>query len=303
MVELNYLNQYEKFLTFQKGYSKNTISSYISDIAIFIEFLKKEDLKLKDVTYDNVKQFLTEETLDNISKRSNSRRIVALRGFYNYLVKYHKFEKNPFIGVSLPKLDKNLPDYFYDEEIEMIFQKNSKRDDLLAKRDQALLELLFFSGLRVSEVVSLIYDDIDFEKRIMRIRGKGDKERLVPFTERCKSSLIEYTETLRKELLANNEIEYLPFVFINSRGKQLTSRGIEYILKSIESKLGLKMSLHPHKFRHSFATHLLNQGMSLRSIQILMGHSSLSSTQVYTHVSDKKIEEEYHKTFRRNDKQ
>ena len=124
----------------------------------------------------------------------------------------------------------------------------------------------------------------------------------MPFTERCKSSLIEYTETLRKDLLANNEIEYLPFVFVNSRGKQLTSRGIEYILKSIEIKLGLKMSLHPHKFRHSFATHLLNQGMSLRSIQILMGHSSLSSTQVYTHVSDKKIEEEYHKTFRRNEK-
>lgn len=293
------LNQYQRFLTYQKGYSDKTISSYISDIVLFYNFLKAEELDLDDVTYDTVKMFLTKETLNNISKRSNARRIVALKGFYNYLVKYHNFEVNPFIGVSIPKIDKNLPQFYSKEEIDLIFEKNRMRDDLLGRRDQAILELFYYSGLRVSELINLTLDDCDIDSRLLRIFGKGRKERIVPFSISCQEVLIDYINNTRMEILHENDNEQVNYLFVNNRGRKLTSRGVQYILKNIEKVLNLNISLHPHALRHSFATYLLNQGMDLRSIQILMGHSSLSSTQVYTHVSEKTLVEEYKKYFKR----
>ena len=247
-----------------------------------------------------IRNFLAHETLSGISKRSNARRVIALRQFYEYLVKNNYVEFNPFIVISTPKVDKKLPEFMYLEEINNLFELNSQRKDFLMHRDQAIIELLFSSGLRVSELVNLTLQDLNLKERMMRIVGKGNKERIVPFSLKTQKTLSVYLENTRKQLISDSgNMIGTNYVFLNSRGEKLTTRGVEYILQEIENKTGVTLSLHPHKFRHSFATHLLNQGLDLRTIQELMGHASLSSTQVYTHVSNQKMHDEYEKAFPR----
>ena len=297
---LEIVNEYASYLLYQKNYSKDTIDSYTRDINKFLEFMNNENYTLNSVDSTLIRNFLAHETLDGISKRSNARRVIALRQFYEYLVKNNYVEFNPFIVISTPKVDKKLPEFMYLEEINNLFELNSQRKDFLMHRDQAIIELLFSSGLRVSELVNLTLQDLNLKERMMRIVGKGNKERIVPFSLKTQKTLSIYLENTRKELIANsgNNIG-TNYVFLNNRGEKLTTRGVEYILQEIENKIGVTLSLHPHKFRHSFATHLLNQGLDLRTIQELMGHASLSSTQVYTHVSNQKMHDEYEKAFPR----
>ena len=297
---LEIVNEYASYLLYQKNYSKETIDSYTRDINKFLDFMNNENYTLNSVDSTLIRNFLAHETLDGISKRSNARRVIALRQFYEYLVKNNYVEFNPFIVISTPKVDKKLPEFMYLEEINNLFELNSQRKDFLMHRDQAIIELLFSSGLRVSELVNLTLQDLNLKERMMRIVGKGNKERIVPFSLKTQKTLNVYLENTRKELIANsgNNIG-TNYVFLNNRGEKLTTRGVEYILQEIENKTGVTLSLHPHKFRHSFATHLLNQGLDLRTIQELMGHASLSSTQVYTHVSNQKMHDEYEKAFPR----
>lgn len=297
---LEIVNEYASYLLYQKNYSKKTIDSYTRDINKFLDFMNNENYTLNSVDSTLIRNFLAHETLDGISKRSNARRVIALRQFYEYLVKNNYVEFNPFIIISTPKVDKKLPEFMYLEEINNLFELNSQRKDFLMHRDQAIIELLFSSGLRVSELVNLTLQDLNLKERMMRIVGKGNKERIVPFSLKTQKTLSIYLENTRKELIANsgNNIG-TNYVFLNNRGEKLTTRGVEYILQEIENKTGVTLSLHPHKFRHSFATHLLNQGLDLRTIQELMGHASLSSTQVYTHVSNQKMHDEYEKAFPR----
>lgn len=297
---LEIVNEYASYLLYQKNYSKETIDSYTRDINKFLDFMNNENYTLNSVDSTLIRNFLAHETLDGISKRSNARRVIALRQFYEYLVKNNYVEFNPFIIISTPKVDKKLPEFMYLEEINNLFELNSQRKDFLMHRDQAIIELLFSSGLRVSELVNLTLQDLNLKERMMRIVGKGNKERIVPFSLKTQKTLSIYLENTRKELIANsgNNIG-TNYVFLNNRGEKLTTRGVEYILQEIENKTGVTLSLHPHKFRHSFATHLLNQGLDLRTIQELMGHASLSSTQVYTHVSNQKMHDEYEKAFPR----
>ncbi len=297
---LEIVNEYASYLLYQKNYSKDTIDSYTRDINKFLEFMNNENYTLNSVDSTLIRNFLAHETLSGISKRSNARRVIALRQFYEYLVKNNYVEFNPFIVISTPKVDKKLPEFMYLEEINNLFELNFQRKDFLMHRDQAIIELLFSSGLRVSELVNLTLQDLNLKERMMRIVGKGNKERIVPFSLKTQKTLSIYLENTRKELIANsgNNIG-TNYVFLNNRGEKLTTRGVEYILQEIENKTGVTLSLHPHKFRHSFATHLLNQGLDLRTIQELMGHASLSSTQVYTHVSNQKMHDEYEKAFPR----
>lgn len=297
---LEIVNEYASYLLYQKNYSKDTIDSYTRDINKFLDFMNNENYTLNSVDSTLIRNFLAHETLSGISKRSNARRVIALRQFYEYLVKNNYVEFNPFIVISTPKIDKKLPEFMYLEEINNLFELNSQRKDFLMHRDQAIIELLFSSGLRVSELVNLTLQDLNLKERMMRIVGKGNKERIVPFSLKTQKTLSIYLENTRKELIANsgNNIG-TNYVFLNNRGEKLTTRGVEYILQEIENKTGVTLSLHPHKFRHSFATHLLNQGLDLRTIQELMGHASLSSTQVYTHVSNQKMHDEYEKAFPR----
>ena len=297
---LEIVKEYASYLLYQKNYSKKTIDSYTRDINKFLDFMNNENYTLNSVDSTLIRNFLAHETLDGISKRSNARRVIALRQFYEYLVKNNYVEFNPFIIISTPKLDKKLPEFMYLEEINNLFELNSQRKDFLMHRDQAIIELLFSSGLRVSELVNLTLQDLNLKERMMRIVGKGNKERIVPFSLKTQKTLSVYLENTRKQLISDSgNMIGTNYVFLNSRGEKLTTRGVEYILQEIENKTGVTLSLHPHKFRHSFATHLLNQGLDLRTIQELMGHSSLSSTQVYTHVSNQKMHDEYEKAFPR----
>lgn len=297
---LEIVNEYASYLLYQKNYSKETIDSYTRDINKFLDFMNNENYTLNSVDSTLIRNFLAHETLDGISKRSNARRVIALRQFYEYLVKNNYVEFNPFIVISTPKVDKKLPEFMYLEEINNLFELNSQRKDFLMHRDQAIIELLFSSGLRVSELVNLTLQDLNLKERMMRIVGKGNKERIVPFSLKTQKTLNVYLENTRKQLISDSgNMIGTNYVFLNSRGEKLTTRGVEYILQEIENKTGVTLSLHPHKFRHSFATHLLNQGLDLRTIQELMGHASLSSTQVYTHVSNQKMHDEYEKAFPR----
>lgn len=297
---LEIVNEYASYLLYQKNYSKETIDSYTRDINKFLDFMNNENYTLNSVDSTLIRNFLAHETLDGISKRSNARRVIALRQFYEYLVRNNYVEFNPFIVISTPKVDKKLPEFMYLEEINNLFELNSQRKDFLMHRDQAIIELLFSSGLRVSELVNLTLQDLNLKERMMRIVGKGNKERIVPFSLKTQKTLSVYLENTRKQLISDSgNMIGTNYVFLNSRGEKLTTRGVEYILQEIENKTGVTLSLHPHKFRHSFATHLLNQGLDLRTIQELMGHSSLSSTQVYTHVSNQKMHDEYEKAFPR----
>lgn len=294
------LEDYLSYLEYQKNYSLKTIDSYKRDIEKFLIFMNEEQYTLQSVDFCLIRNFLANEVSNNISRRSNARRIIALRKFYNYLIKKNVVSSNPFIFVATPKMDKKLPEFFYIEEVQKLFNENKKRTDFAASRDQAIIELLFSSGIRVSELVNLTLQNVNIRERVLRIVGKGNKERQVPFSISTQKTLCEYLDNNRKEILKRNgKLDGSSYVFLNERGNQLTSRGVEYILKNIEQKTGCSIALYPHKFRHTFATHLLNQGLDLRMIQELMGHSSLGTTQIYTHVSNERMQEEYAKAFPR----
>lgn len=297
------LSQYLDYLLYQKKYSTNTIDAYGRDISMFFKFMVKEGYDIKSVDQVLIRNFLQEETSNDKSKRSNQRRIIALRRFYDWLLKQGYVDTNPFKLISTPKVEKTLPKFLFDQEVETLFQENSKRTDRFAKRDQAIIELFYASGLRVSELSNLTLQNINFRQRIIRIIGKGNKERIVPFTNQCLDAINDYINGCRKQILEENCIDKpTNYLFLNKYGEKLSPRGIEYTMQSIEKKTGVFLSLHPHALRHSFATHLLNNGADLRTIQELLGHSSLQTTQIYTHISTKDMIEEYEKAFPRQNK-
>ncbi len=296
-------------LKHELNYSENTIKSYSQDITIFENFLLEKGLDFRNITRDDVRLFMAERLKNktyrsnNESPRSVRRRISALKKYYSYLYEQNIVESNPFLLIVSPKKHDKLPEVLYESQIKVLFEANKNRTDPLQSRDQALLELMYSSGLRCSEVINLKTTDIVFSSRYMRIIGKGNKERIVPFSIEAKNAMIDYAKFLRVQLIEDNMVDKkTPYFFLNSKGKQLTSRGLEYILKEIVKKTGLSLGfdLHPHVLRHSFATHLLDKGADLRMIQELMGHESVGTTSIYMHVSKEKIKSEYNKFFPQN---
>ena len=297
---IDILKEYLEYLEFQKRYSLNTIDSYKRDIEKFLVFMNDEGYTYKNVDEILIRNFLMKERRNNISARSNQRRIIALRKFYDYLLRYDYVDSNPFLAIRSPKVSKNPPQVLYQQEIEKLFSYNYSRTDFLAKRDQAIMELLYASGLRVSELVSLTLQDIYSRQRILKITGKGNKQRMVPYSIRAQEVLNDYILNCRNEIFKKNSIENpTNILFVNDKGNPLTTRGVEYIIAKIDEKAGTNFKLHPHTLRHTFATHLLDNGADLRTIQQLLGHASLNTTQVYTHVSSSKMLEEYQKNFPR----
>ena len=287
----------------ERNYSDKTINSYAFDLDKFFKFILEEGVLMDEVDQIVIRNFLTEELNSGISKRSCKRRLSSLRHFYTYLVTEKVVKDNPFIFIKAPKTDKKYPHALYKEQVQTIFDENAKRTDELAVRDQAILELLYYSGIRAAELVGLNLQDVDLRRRQVRVMGKGRKERYVPFTPQCQMALSAYLNKLRPELLSRfvpteKEIEEgrgtpPASFFLNSNGHTLTTRGLEYILDSIEEKTATFVGLHPHILRHSFATHLLENGADLRVIQELMGHESINATQVYTHVTVEAMQKEY----------
>ncbi|GLO65985.1 MULTISPECIES: tyrosine recombinase XerC [Oceanobacillus] len=293
-----YIDTFVEFLQIEKNASPYTVKYYRNDLEIFADFLHSEGIShIANVTYKDVRIFLTSLYKQELSRRSVSRKISTLRSFYRFLERERYVEGNPFVQLHLPKTSKPVPGFLYQEELDKLFEVNDITIPL-GQRDQALLEMLYGTGIRVSECQNLRLQDIDFSIGTIFVRGKGRKERYVPFGSFAEIALETYLQEGRNKLLqkSNSDTE---FIFLNSRGRHLTTRGIRTILNKIVERASLTVHVHPHKLRHTFATHLLNEGADLRSVQELLGHESLSSTQIYTHVTKDHLREAYMKSHPR----
>lgn len=286
------LFHFMKYLVHNKAYSENTALSYGADVADYLLFLKGRSVGKDQVSKEDVKAYLLELNYQKRSKTSIKRYLAAIRHFYKYLHLEKGVDVTLFENISTPKQDKKLPSFLSFEEVAQFLDSNKLRRDELAKRDQAILELAFASGLRASEMISLKVKDLDFNERLLRVIGKGDKEREVPFSTTAKEAIEDYLENLRPSL--TKESEYL---FVNSRGEKLTERGLEYLISSAAKKSNFPLKVYPHMLRHSFATELLNNGMDLRMIQDLLGHASIRTTSIYTHLSYADLKKTYEECF------
>lgn len=280
------------YLKIERNAAKNTIDIYYHDITHFIRFMENENISmLEEVDHLIIRNYLTTLYKQGLSKRSVARHISALRTFYKILMRENVVESNPFKQISLPKQEKPIPHFLYDEEMELILSTMDS-DTSLGQRNIAIIELMYATGIRVSECVQLTLQDIDFDLQTILVLGKGNKERYVPFGEFAKDALSRYILNGRKDLV-NKQNTSTNYIFVNAEGAPLTTRGVQYILNKIAKDIGLTVKLHPHKLRHTFATHLLNNGADLRVVQELLGHSTLSTTQIYTHVSKDRLSKVY----------
>lgn len=285
---MKYLSEYLEYLKYQKNYSDETIHSYSIDIEEFLDYINSECVNICEVGYDVVKAWLI--NLDEKKNKSTtiSRKISSLRGFYKYLINNKVIDSNPFSLVSLPKKERHLPRFFYYNELEEMFQV-PKLNTALGQRDRLLLEMLYATGVRVSELVNIKVSDINGEE--IRVLGKGNKERIVEFGDYAESILELYLKEGYKHL----NIKKSEYLFLNNRGGKLTTRGVRYILDNIINKTTIDKKISPHMLRHTFATHLLNEGCDLLTVQELLGHESLTATSIYTHITNDRLKEVYFK--------
>lgn len=281
-----YIEKFMRYLEIEKNYSAHTILNYKLDLQGFNKFIAGTELEKVD--YLTLRKYLAVLKEKNLGNRTVGRRLSALRSFFRFLTREGYIKTNPILMLSSPKLDKHLPSFMTEEEvyklIESAFAKN--KDDLLGLRDRAILEVFYSSGLRISELVGLNLDDIDFISGILKIRGKGKKERIVPVGETALLTIKKYLDKRKKQTDA---------VFLNNNNRRLTTRGVRYILVKYLSASGTRPGVSAHTFRHSFATHLLNRGADLRTVQELLGHANLSTTQIYTHLTTEKLKSVYDK--------
>lgn len=285
---MKYLSEYLEYLKYQKNYSDETIHSYSIDIEEFLDYINSECINICEVNYDAVKAWLIH--LDEKKNKSTtvSRKISSLRGFYKYLINNKVIDSNPFSLVSLPKKERHLPRFFYYNELEEMFQA-PKLNTALGQRDRLLLEMLYATGVRVSELVNIKVSDINGEE--IRVLGKGNKERIVEFGDYAESILELYLNEGYKSL----NVKKSEYLFLNNRGGKLTTRGVRYILDNIINKTTIDKKISPHMLRHTFATHLLNEGCDLLTVQELLGHESLTATSIYTHITNDRLKEVYFK--------
>lgn len=283
----------EEFINFikKKNYSDNTYISYISDLYYFYMFVKKD---LDKVTENDIRDYLEFLNMKKESSSSIRRKISSFKSFYKFLYLNDFIDKKdyPMARIGYPKQEKKLPKFIYYNDLLEILEESSKDSDGI--RDKLIIEMLYATGVRVSELVNIKYSDIDYNNRRIRVSGKGNKERIVYFGEYALDQLNEYTSTHKK----NDE----GYVFINSKGGQLTDRGVRYIIDNIMKRLSVKVHVTPHVLRHTFATDMLNNGCDIKIVQELLGHSSLRTTEVYTHVTNERLKEVYYKYHPRRDK-
>ena len=278
------IKEFLDYLKLELNYSDKTIESYEQDVESFSKFLGSKGVGFVDANPQIIRMYLSNEMEQGKTKVTCCRRISGLRHFYTFLVKKNFVKENPFLFVGSPKKEICYPEALYLEQIEELFAKNKERTDDLRLRDQAIIELLYASGVRVSELVNIKVNNIDIKNRTIHVFGKGRKERIVMFTKSCQNTLLDYLD---------NHEHTSPYLFTNAKGEQLTTRGVEYIINEIQKKCNVQLGLHPHLFRHSFATHLLEGGADLRVIQELLGHESINTTQVYTHITEEAMKHQY----------
>jgi integrase/recombinase XerC len=285
------LKLFIEYLQIEKNYSQYTIEHYQHDISEFIMFMNEQSIPaLEDVQYLDARLYLTKLFEKKLARKTIARRISSLRSFYKFLLREDMIRDNPFSLVSIPKIEKRLPEFFYEEELEQLFT-SCETTTPVGQRNKALLEMLYATGIRVSECCQIRLSDLDFSLSTVLIHGKGGKDRYVPFGKFANDALRQYIGDGRLELMAKNHSHDI--LFVNFRGGPLTVRGVRTILNSMIEKSTLNGKIHPHMLRHTFATHLLNKGADMRSVQELLGHAFLSSTQVYTHVTNEYLRRTY----------
>lgn len=286
------INEFYNYLEAEKRYSINTVKSYKRDLTDFSNYLKKENVIEIDELI--IKNYLAYLYTNKKSKKTIARRISSIKSYYKYLNK--KFNSNyDFLNaIKTPKKDKLLPNLIYREELQKILEYSPSGK--FSHRNKAIINLLYSSGIRVSELCNITISSIDLENRYLIVTGKGNKTRVCPFSKNCKILLDNYIN-VERSTLAKDDCNYL---FINKFGKKITSRAIELIINDTSKKLFGSNKLHPHLFRHTYATTLLNNGADLRTVQELLGHNSLMTTQVYTHIAKEQINEAYKVSHPRN---
>lgn len=292
------IEQFIDYIRIQRNYSNNTEINYLIDLENFSEYLNKKRIKYSNITYKDISiytKYLKEEK--ELEPTSINRHLSAIRSFYNYLVNKDIVKTNPFKLVSGPKKALKLPNYMKYSEFESMIDACDSTD--LGVRNKALLELLLATGARIGELIQIKVKDIDFKSREIKVLGKGNKERICYFNEHAEESLKNYINESRNNLLKNKTSEYL---FINHIGTPLTTRGVRTIIDNIIKKSSLNTKITPHTFRHTFATMLLNEGCDLKSVQELLGHVNLSTTSIYTHVTNDRIKDIYLHTHPRSKK-
>lgn len=285
----DWVERFLKYVYRRNSQSQQTVDSYRRDLEQLQDFLKSQNMTIDDADRLVFLQFMAYLRNEKQVKNSTlSRKLSTYRSFYRYLNEYMGIDQNPLESIQSPKNKRNIPEFLFVDEVQYFLDSYNAADDIQL-RDQTLFTLMYACGLRVSEVASLTWDQVNVDSRIVRIVGKGDKERIVPFYKGLDEQLKVYQLRFWEKYAKDNH------VFVNQRGKGLTSRGIQYIMQKHANEIQMNMTVHPHMLRHSFATHLLDNGADIRVVQELLGHSSLSTTQIYTHITNSKLQEAYEK--------
>jgi integrase/recombinase XerD len=283
------------YVRIERGLSQNTLHAYATDLTKFIEFLKKRKTPIAAVKRDDVVDFLAGLYRSGLDSRSVARHLVTVRNFFRFLVTDGIVEGDPTINLESPKIRQSLPTYLSVEEVDRLLALPNTKT-VIGMRNRAILDVLYSCGLRVTELVTLRIGDIDFRMGAIRCIGKGDKERLVPIGRKALESVETYVRQARPALLKSRK--HAPTsptseVFINRQGTKLGRVGVWKVLAAYSRALGLRKKLTPHKLRHSFATHMLERGADLRSVQLMLGHSDISTTQIYTHILEDRLKSVY----------
>ncbi len=283
MKKLNYLDEFIIELKYVKNYAKNTILNYASDISQFIEYLNKDVL---DADKKDIESYI--KSISKIENTSQARKISSLRAFYEFLVRKSYLSASPMDGIEGPKLGKYLPDVLSIEEVEKLLDFEPSDD--FTFRNRTILELLYSTGLRISELVGLKLENINLDMALIKVMGKGSKERTIPLNDYALEYLNKYINEVRPRLLKKVQTDYL---FLNNHGKVLSRQAVFLMIKKRASEIGLNKNISPHTLRHSFATHMLSNGADIRFIQELLGHSDVSTTEIYTHVINETLKSDY----------
>ena len=284
-----YINDFLLYLEMDLNYSKNTINTYYNNLNKLVDYTKKDLLKIDN---NDIEKFISSLS---ITANSISNYISSFNTFYNYYVKIGKIDNNPIDNIDNPKIDKKLPIYLTVEEIDELL--NIDITDEYSARNKSILELLYATGLRISELISLEFKNIDLNDECLRVMGKGKKERIVPINETAIKYLKIYIKDYRYKLVKKEQNNY---IYLNNHGKKMTRQGVYKMIKNRCFLTNIKKDVSPHTLRHSIATHMLINGADLRIIQEFLGHSDISTTQIYTHLTNEKLKSDYMEYFPRN---
>ena len=285
-----YVDDFINYLEYERNYSNNTIIAYKNNIEKFIDYI---DIDIKKVNYDTIRSYISYLYEKKYQAKSISRMISSLRSFFKYLKINHIINENPMTLISNPKLEKKLPKYLTINEVESMLNAPDMSDKI-GIRDAFILELLYVSGIRVSELVNIKINDIETSERRIKILGKGSKERYVLYGSRCQELLSKYIKVRNEFLKYPND-----YLLLSLTGRKLNPREVRNIINRIKIKAGVDISISPHTFRHTFATHMLNEGADIRAVQELLGHENLSTTTIYTHLTNEKLRRTYLNTHPR----